>query len=208
MRAIIQRVLNAAVVVDGVEVSSIGKGILVLVGITSTDTKADSSFIARKILSLRLWPSADGKPWNTSVSDNKYEVLLVSQFTLYATLKGNKPDFHKAMEPEKAKSFYEAFVKEVKQNYKSNPNAVQDGVFGAMMQVKLVNDGPVTITLDSPALQSPSPVTKKEERGKKWEKNTGSTKDNSSEKGIEQSTPSESHSPSPLLSPSSSSQSS
>ena len=85
-------------------ISKIDKGMTVLVGIANDDTKEDAEYIARKILNLRLWPSADGsKQWNTNVISNKFEVLLVSQFTLYAKLKGNKLDFHHAMGPETSK---------------------------------------------------------------------------------------------------------
>lgn len=88
MRCIIQRVLNASVTVGGNKISKINKGLLVLVGVHRDDTKADREWLARKILNLRLWPDEQGKPWNKSVKDMGYEVLLVSQFTLYTTLKG------------------------------------------------------------------------------------------------------------------------
>jgi D-aminoacyl-tRNA deacylase len=145
MRVIIQRVNSASVTVQEKVISKIGKGLLCLVGVGDDDTKEDSEFISRKILNLRLWEDKDGKRWNKSVMDMKYEVLLVSQFTLYSVLKGNKPDFHKAMKPELSQEFFETFVKEMKSKYDS----IQTGEFGAYMNVDLQNDGPITIVIDS-----------------------------------------------------------
>ncbi|CAM6112643.1 unnamed protein product [Calypogeia fissa] len=148
MRAVLQRVLSARVEVEGRVVSSIGPGILVLVGLLDTDTEADAEYICRKILNTRLFPNEKtGKGWDLSVMQQNYEVLLVSQFTLYGQLKGNKLDFHVAMPPERAKPFYESLVQRVSNAYRAD--AVKDGLFGAMMQVHLVNDGPVTIQLDT-----------------------------------------------------------
>eukprot|EP00268_Persea_americana_P047993 TRINITY_DN5036_c0_g1_i4.p1 TRINITY_DN5036_c0_g1~~TRINITY_DN5036_c0_g1_i4.p1 ORF type:complete len:113 (+),score=23.39 TRINITY_DN5036_c0_g1_i4:499-837(+) len=97
---------------------------------------------------MRLFPNdRSGKTWDQSVMQRKFEVLLVSQFTLYGFLKGNKPDFHVAMSPQDAKPFYESLVQKFKKTY--NPDAIKDGLFGAMMKVHLVNDGPVTMQLDS-----------------------------------------------------------
>ncbi|KAL5573777.1 hypothetical protein UlMin_023374 [Ulmus minor] len=102
----------------------------------------------KEILNMRLFPNeTSGRGWD---QNRNYEVLLVSQFTLYGFLKGNKPDFHVAMPPEKAKHFYASVVDRFKKSY--NPDAIKDGVFGAMMKVNLVNDGPITMQLDS---QSP-----------------------------------------------------
>ncbi|XP_024366261.1 uncharacterized protein [Physcomitrium patens] len=148
MRAVVQRVTSARIEVDGKIVSEIGDGLLVLVGLLDSDTDVDSEFICRKILNMRLFQNEKtGKSWDQNVMQKNYEVLLVSQFTLYGVLKGNKPDFHVAMPPQLAKSFYESLVQRVRKAYK--PDAVKDGVFGAMMQVSLVNDGPVTMNLDS-----------------------------------------------------------
>lgn len=88
MRAIIQRVISGSVTVNGKKVSSIKKGLLVLVGITKADTKADREWLIRKLINIRLWPDDAGKPWNKSIKDLNYELLLVSQFTLYSTMKG------------------------------------------------------------------------------------------------------------------------
>nr|POF02945.1 d-tyrosyl-trna(tyr) deacylase [Quercus suber] len=105
-------------------------------------------YSCRKVLNMRLFPNeSTGKGWDHNVMQKNYEVLLVSQFTLYGILKGNKPDFHVAMPPQTAKPFYASLVERFQKSYK--PDAIKDGVFGAMMQVNLVNDGPVTMQLDS-----------------------------------------------------------
>ncbi|XP_010518784.1 PREDICTED: D-tyrosyl-tRNA(Tyr) deacylase [Tarenaya hassleriana] len=148
MRTVIQRVSSATVAVDGRIVSEIGPGLLVLVGIHESDTDSDAEYICRKVLNMRLFPNeSSGRGWDQNVMQRNYGVLLVSQFTLYGFLKGNKPDFHVAMPPEKAKPFYASLVERFRKAY--NPDAVKDGVFGAMMKVNLVNDGPVTMQLDS-----------------------------------------------------------
>jgi D-tyrosyl-tRNA(Tyr) deacylase len=145
MRAVIQRVNSASVEVDGKLVSSIDKGLLVLVGIEKEDTSRDSEYLIRKILNLRIFDDQE-KFLDKSVQDLGLQVLLVSQFTLYGSCKkGNRPSFDKAMPPKEAKVFYSDFVEKFKQSY----SKVKDGIFGAYMQVSLVNDGPVTIVLDS-----------------------------------------------------------
>lgn len=148
MRAVVQRVLSGRVEVEGRVVSEIGPGLLVLVGLLETDTESDADYICRKVLNMRLFANEKtGKAWDQSVMRRNYEVLLVSQFTLYGILKGNKPDFHVAMPPQKAKPFYASLVEKFCKAYSTN--AIKDGIFGAMMQVHLVNDGPVTMQLDS-----------------------------------------------------------
>ncbi|XWS15804.1 hypothetical protein CRYUN_Cryun34aG0033100 [Craigia yunnanensis] len=148
MRAVVQRVASASVEVDGRIVSEIGPGLLVLVGLHDSDTESDADYICRKVLNMRLFPNeSTGKGWDQNVMQRNYGVLLVSQFTLYGFLKGNKPDFHVAMPPQKAKPFYESLVDKFRKVYK--PDAIKDGIFGAMMKVSLVNDGPVTMQLDS-----------------------------------------------------------
>ncbi|CAH8534805.1 unnamed protein product [Dicrocoelium dendriticum] len=148
MRAVIQRVKEASVSVDNSIVSHIGRGILVLIGLSSKDTDADIAYIARKLLNVRLFPSADGsRRWDKSVRDLGLEVLCVSQFTLYCELKGNKLDFHRAMSPAPSALIYATLIARLRKDYLSE--RVKDGVFGAIMDVKLVNDGPVTIVLDS-----------------------------------------------------------
>ncbi|XP_071720493.1 uncharacterized protein [Rutidosis leptorrhynchoides] len=149
MKAMVQRVVSASVEVEGRTVSAIGPGLLVLVGVHDLDSDSDADYICRKVLNMRLFPNEKtGKTWDQNVMQKNYEVLLVSQFTLYGILKGNKPDFHVAMTPDRAKSFYASVVERFQRSYKSD--AIKDGVFGAMMKVQLVNDGPVTMQLESP----------------------------------------------------------
>ena len=154
MRAIIQRVRSAQVSVNGSAVGSIDRGIMVLVGVTHEDTPQDMEYIAKKILTLRLFgnPTEDGGredgKWAKSTMDRGFQVLLVSQFTLFAnTHKGTKPDFHGAMKSDLSRPFFDEFVQLVKNMYKED--RIQTGAFGEYMQVNLTNDGPVTIILDS-----------------------------------------------------------
>ncbi|KAD3338005.1 hypothetical protein E3N88_33526 [Mikania micrantha] len=159
MKVVVQRVASASVEVEGRTVSAIGPGLLVLVGIHDQDTNSDADYICRKVLNMRLFPNEKtGKTWDQNVMQKNYEVLLVSQFTLCGILKGNKPDFHVAMAPDKAKSLYASLVQRFQTSYRTN--AVRDGVFGAMMKVNLVNDGPVTLQLESPQSSS---ITKEAE---------------------------------------------
>ena len=147
MRAVVQRVSSASVTVDGEIISQIGAGLLVLLGIHKDDTEKEREYIIKKIVNLRIFPdSADMHNINKSIKDTDGEILLVSQFTLYGDCKkGNRPSFIAAMPPEKAKSFYEDFAKELKHIYPKT----KEGMFGAYMHVALVNDGPVTILLNS-----------------------------------------------------------
>ncbi|CAJ0582319.1 unnamed protein product, partial [Mesorhabditis spiculigera] len=147
MKAIIQRVTKASVTVGGEVISSIGKGLCVLVGIHRDDKIEDMEFIARKIVNLRLFDAEDGKKWDKSVKDLDLEILSVSQFTLHSQLKGNKVDFHNSMSPADAAQFYEKFLAHLGRSYKTE--RIQDGKFAAYMMVNMDNDGPVTITLDS-----------------------------------------------------------
>ncbi|OAV90127.1 hypothetical protein PTTG_09766 [Puccinia triticina 1-1 BBBD Race 1] len=188
MRAVIQRVTSASVTVNQTEISRIGKGLCVLVGLGTDDTPKELEYIVSKILSLRLFPSPPGpnapttppsntptdpagdtpsshnpdprppagqvedheppKEWRQSVRDIHGEVLIVSQFTLMAkTKKGNKPDFHNAMKTESSKAMYGELIKSIKSAYSAD--LIKEGQFGAMMDVKISNDGPVTIILDT-----------------------------------------------------------
>jgi len=158
MRAVVQRVSQAAVAVDGAVVSSIGRGACVLVGVEVGDTEADAVWMANKLLQLRVFDDAEGKRWGCGVKELGYELLCVSQFTLYSVLKGNKPDFRKAMAGPKAKQFYDDFLQRLRSDYE--PGKIQEGVFGAMMDVSLTNDGPVTIILDSPRREPKQPKDK------------------------------------------------
>ncbi|ORX39817.1 D-Tyr tRNAtyr deacylase-like domain-containing protein [Kockovaella imperatae] len=148
MKAVVQRVISASVAVDGKVISQIGKGLLVLVGVDRYDQATDSSFIIKKILGAKLFPGDnDSGPWKRSVMDVEGEVLCVSQFTLFANFKGMKPDFHESMPGSSSRSFYSSFLEEIRRSYVAD--RIKDGEFGAMMQVSLVNDGPVTVTFES-----------------------------------------------------------
>ena len=148
MRALIQRVSEASVAVAGVRVGAIGPGLLVLAGLTDGDAAEDRTWLARKIVQMRLFDD-DAGVMNRSVQDAGGDVLAVSQFTLFAsTRKGNRPSYSAAARPEIARPAFDAFVAEVAQLL---GKPVPTGVFGAMMQVELLNDGPVTILLDSRA---------------------------------------------------------
>ncbi|CAL8080036.1 unnamed protein product [Calicophoron daubneyi] len=154
MRAVMQRVREASVTVDGTVISKIGRGVLALIGISSKDTAADRAYIARKLLNLRIFPNEDGsRRWDKSVKDLNLELLCVSQFTLHCILKGNKLDFHRAMDPSLSESAYAELIAELRKQY--SPEKVKDGKFGAYMDVQLINDGPVTINLDSNQEKTP-----------------------------------------------------
>ena len=139
--------------VDGKIVGQVGRGLVALCGIHERDTEAAMDWAAKKICNTRLWEK-DGKQWAASASSQKLGLLLVSQFTLFAQLKGNKPDFHQAMGPDRAKPYWNTFVKRVEA---AHTGPVEAGVFGAKMEVRLCNDGPVTVVLDSPEAPPPSP---------------------------------------------------
>ncbi|XP_036912927.1 D-aminoacyl-tRNA deacylase 1 isoform X2 [Sturnira hondurensis] len=149
MKAVVQRVARASVTVGGEQISAIGHGICVLLGISLEDTHKELEHMVRKILNLRVFEDESGKHWSKSVMDKQYEVLCVSQFTLQCVLKGNKPDFHLAMPTEQAENLYNSFLEQLRKTYR--PELIKDGKFGAYMQVHIQNDGPVTIELESPA---------------------------------------------------------
>ena len=145
MKALIQRVSEASVEVDGRRVAEIGPGLLVLLGITHSDGMDDAAWLARKIPALRIFEDEAGL-MNRSVQDIGGSVLVVSQFTLYAdTHKGNRPSFVAAARPEHAEPLYEALVRHVRDTL--GASRVGTGVFGAEMKVRLLNDGPVTVEL-------------------------------------------------------------
>ncbi len=147
MRTVVQRVDRASVRVDGKEIARIGKGLLALVGISREDTTRDLEWMARKLLELRIFDDADGK-LNLGLLDVGGELLLVSQFTLYGDCrKGRRPSYSQAAPPAQAEMLYDAFLEIVR---RSLPSA-QSGRFQAMMEVELVNAGPVTLILDSRA---------------------------------------------------------
>ncbi|KII88181.1 hypothetical protein PLICRDRAFT_41319 [Plicaturopsis crispa FD-325 SS-3] len=148
MRAVLQRVSSASVTVNNDVISQISRGLMVLVGIGIDDTTYDVDLLSNKILSLRVFDDAAGSMWKSSVKDIAGEVLCVSQFTLMAnTTKGNKPDFHRAMGSEASRDLYAQFLVKMGELY--NPDKIKDGRFGAMMNVGLTNEGPITFTLDS-----------------------------------------------------------
>jgi D-tyrosyl-tRNA(Tyr) deacylase len=157
MRLVIQRVSEASVDVGGSTVGAIEAGIMVLVSFETRDTMDDVKWVSKKLWNMRLWPNAEDKPWQESVTTKGFGVLLVSQFTLHAKLKGTKPDFHGALEPIKAKVLYNLLVQDVTQSKPANCT-VASGTFGATMAVKLINDGPVTLELDSQAVRFPRKI--------------------------------------------------
>ncbi len=148
MRALIQKVSEGGVFIEKENYNAeIGKGIVILLGIKTGDTENDVNFVADKCCNLRIFPDADEK-MNLSVKDVKGEALIISQFTLYGeTSKGNRPGFTDAAKPEEAIPLYEKFILRMKQNI--GTDKVKTGKFGAMMLVKIINDGPVTLTIES-----------------------------------------------------------
>lgn len=160
MRVVIQKVKRASVTVDNVLVSSINRGLMILVGVSTVDTSDDVNRLIKKVAGLRLFedfsnPPPDqskwyGKPWSQSLAgDPELSVLCVSQFTLYGTIKkGTKPDFHKAAKGPQAIELYQQFLSGLRKELGSE-DRVKDGKFGAMMDVDLLNDGPVTIIWDT-----------------------------------------------------------
>lgn len=145
MRAIIQRVTKSNLYIDKKLYSSINQGFLVLLAVENNDEIEDLEYIAKKTLGLRVFSDSEGK-MNLSINDVGGEIMVVSQFTLYGDVrKGNRPSFINSAKGEKAEEFYEKFIEKMKENIE----VVETGVFGADMQIELVNDGPVTIQLDS-----------------------------------------------------------
>ncbi|MFV9473209.1 D-aminoacyl-tRNA deacylase [Advenella sp. RU8] len=146
MKVVVQRVSQASVTVDGTLRASIDRGLLLLVGITPVDTQKDIDYLVRKITQLRIFDDEQGV-MNLSILDKGFDILAVSQFTLLAdTRKGNRPSYIKAARPEMALPFFERFVQSLES---AMGKTVPTGVFGADMKVALLNDGPVTILLDS-----------------------------------------------------------
>ena len=146
MRLVIQRVMHASVTIEGVLKSKIGNGLLILVGIEDADTDADINWLAQKVVNLRIFDDENGV-MNRSVVDVDGEILIVSQFTLHAmTAKGNRPNYIRASKPDFAIPMYEKFCAKVSELLGKE---VGTGQFGADMKVELLNDGPVTILIDS-----------------------------------------------------------
>ena len=146
MRAVVQRVTEASVSIDGNKVADINSGLLVLLGIIDSDTLEDIQWLSNKLTNLRIFNDAEGV-MNASLKDSNGSAIVVSQFTLHAlTKKGNRPSYIKAAKPEIAKPLYEQFVRQFEIDL---GQTIQTGVFGADMKVALLNDGPVTIIMDS-----------------------------------------------------------
>ncbi len=146
MRIVVQRVLESSVKVDNKIVGQINNGFLVLLGIKTTDTKEDADYLVRKLINLRVFSDENDK-MNLALKDVNGELLIISQFTLYGDCKksGNRPSFTDSAKPDIAIPLYEYFVEECKKQI----STVQTGIFGADMKVSLINDGPVTIIIDS-----------------------------------------------------------
>ena len=146
MRIVLQRVNEASVSIEGNKISEIGPGLLIFLGIESSDDQTDINWLIRKIINMRMFDDENGK-MNLSLQDKQGEALVVSQFTLHAsTKKGNRPSFIKAAPPEISKPLYQSFCETFSREI--GP-PLKRGLFGAMMEVALVNDGPVTIIMDS-----------------------------------------------------------
>lgn len=146
MRALLQRVLNASVTIDGVEHSSIDAGMMVLLGVEHEDTEADADWLCQKLAKMRIFPDDEGV-MNRSIMEAGGEFLVVSQFTLFASYKkGNRPSYIKSAKPDLAQNLYEYFLEKL---WHETDLPVRSGVFGADMKVQLTNDGPVTIMMDS-----------------------------------------------------------
>ena len=144
MKAILQRVLESNITVDGKQVASINHGLLLLLGISQADTKENADKLIQKVAKLRIFPDSEGKT-NLSITDIKGELLVVSQFTLYAdTKKGNRPSFIEAAPPAQANELYQYFVDSCQGKFAK----VEQGIFGADMKVMLINDGPFTVEVN------------------------------------------------------------
>ena len=180
MKFVIQRVTRGSVKVEGNIVGQIGKGLMVLVGLCPTDSEEYIDHVVDKILNIRLFDDAKGSRWKESVKSLGLELLLVSQFTLYHILKGNKPDFHSAMEGDKAKDFFDKLVAKTKEKY--DEKKVQTGQFGAYMFIDMECDGPVTIEWEYPT-ENVIESTNQRGKNKNDNKKNEPKKDNKKEKG-------------------------
>ena len=172
MRFVIQRVKHASVTVNNEIVGKIGPGLMILVGLTEGDTDEFIDHVTDKFLNLRLWDDSKGTRWKECVKSLNYEILLVSQFTLYSYMKGNKPDYHFAMNGDNANVLFDKIVELTRKKY--DPNKIQTGKFGAYMQVELCNDGPVTIQWEYPG----DVAEKIEQNNKKKNNNNNNKKEN------------------------------
>ncbi|KAJ5965620.1 D-aminoacyl-tRNA deacylase [Penicillium waksmanii] len=183
MKVIIQRVKSASVTVDEELISSIGKGLLVLTGVGKEDTEKEAENIVNKVLKAKFWPDENGSQWKKNVQEIEGEVLCVSQFTLYGKMKkGNKPDFHDAADAVTARRVYDHFYNKMRESYKED--RVKNGVFQAMMEVELKNDGPVGVDYTSEdavvTIEINTNLPKKEPKEPKPPKDEDKDKDSSS----------------------------
>ena len=176
MRFIIQRVKSASVTVSNELVSKIGPGLMILVGLTHDDKEEYFDHVTDKFLNLRLWDDSKGVRWKESVKSQNFEILLVSQFTLYYIMKGNKPDFHLAMENDKAKLLFDKLVDCIKKKY--DENKIKTGKFGEYMNVELINDGPVTLNWEYPG----NKIENMEKNGTKIKNENKNVKENNGKK--------------------------
>ncbi|CAI7665356.1 unnamed protein product [Penicillium manginii] len=188
MKVIIQRVKSASVTVDEELISSIGKGLLVLAGVGKEDTEKEAENIVNKVLKAKFWPDENGSQWKKNVQEIEGEVLCVSQFTLYGKMKkGNKPDFHDAADAVTARRVYDHFYNKMRESYKED--RVKNGVFQAMMEVELKNDGPVGVDYTSEdavvTIEINTNLPKKEPKEPKPPKDENKDKDSSSGTTIE-----------------------
>ena len=170
MRFVIQRVNRGCVKVSSQVVGQIGKGLMILVGLSDRDTDEHIEHITDKILNIRLFDDEKGNRWKESVKSLGLEILLVSQFTLYHILKGNKPDFHEAMGGEQARELFDKIVKRAREKY--DEKKIQTGAFGEYMQIDMECDGPVTINWEYPAKN-----TNNEDNNKKQKESKKDTKE-------------------------------
>ncbi len=162
MRLVVQRVKAASVTVAGEKVSSIGPGLVALVGLHEHDSDEDLQYCCRKLLAAKLWPNDNGGQWRHGVKQRNLDLLCVSQFTLYGKLsKKNQPDYKYAMKNEPARKAYHNFLQLLRESY-GDESKIHDGAFGEMMDVDLINDGPVTIVIES----DPKPSSGEEESAK------------------------------------------
>ena len=168
MRFVIQRVNRGCVKVSSQIVGQIGRGLMILVGINDRDTDEHIDHVVEKLLNIRLFDDDKGNRWKESVKSLGLEILLVSQFTLYHVLKGNKPDFHEAMGGEQAKILFDKIVKRAKEKYEDKK--IQTGAFGEYMQIDMECDGPVTINWEYPAKNKNENNNKEEKEAKKGKK--------------------------------------
>jgi len=168
MRFVIQRVNRGCVKVSSQTVGQIGKGLMILVGISDKDTDEHIVHIVDKLLNIRLFDDDKGNRWKESVKSLGLELLLVSQFTLYHILKGNKPDFHGAMGGEQAKLLFEKIVNKAKEKY--DEKKIQTGAFGEYMQIDMECDGPVTINWEYPNINKNDNNNKEEKKENKRKK--------------------------------------